>query len=98
MRFSQIWRYLFPKHTLQQFLPLITLRWSSHAAPYKIPVTPFEEWLAKCYGVARTHHDCIRLKQIYRDRPMDYIIRQERRRHRFKNRLARAWQRLKRRW
>lgn len=92
-------KYLFiPKRRLVQKLPLLPLQFSSKNGPAVDPALAQEVWLLKGHSVARTDQDALRLLQKHKGKSAREIIKQVKRKRRFKPWLQTFWHRLKRIW
>lgn len=93
-------RYLFPRRSIRDQLPLSPRRFSSAHQPWGAVPDKLRPAIVKLQwaGVARTDADALRLIKRYEPLSVEAIIAKERKARRFLKPFALAWKRFKRVW
>jgi len=97
MIFRKFYRYLFPKPTKRQLVPLLARHWSSTNSRHGKPpdTLKFDIWLMKVHRIASTDDDAYRrIKHHKGQKSAAEIIRLEKRKRWRTNRFQRALKRL----
>lgn len=91
-------KYLFPKLSGRQKLPLLPLTYSLDAKQTIPDDLQVDINSLKIAAVARNDHDALQLRNKYPELTIKQIIDKHKRIRRRSNKWARAWERLKARW
>lgn len=93
---SRFTDYLFPKKRLQSKLPLLPKGYSSTESIYGDPHPDMDEHITtlQSYSVARTKHDAHRVLRRHGEKPIEDVLKAEKRHRRRRNPVKLAWQRL----
>jgi hypothetical protein len=93
-------RYLFPRRSIRDQIPLSPRRFSSNNQPWGEIPQPVRAACLKLRwaGVAHTDADALRLLKRFEGLSPEAIINRERKPRRFLSTLKMAWKRLKRIW